>query len=212
MVPRFEPSNELWNPLFTQTAYAYARSDLRNGSKTPLTVTAYSAIDANSSNITATGGSVYKVGSYLYLGGTWGTLSPGMTGRAVYVTAINVGGDPNKFTINRGTTSGTWAAGGTTQGQAGDANNWYGLALSELGQAIAGVYGVAKADVKTQPYYEVIGCVQTEAGTSAAGDRLDSTQYVLLGGDPAKEWTTPSITAPLSELGPKSLEWPGNTA
>jgi hypothetical protein len=191
MVPRFEPANELWNNAFIQTGYADARQRIRNGSTSALTVTAFSYTGSGASGtstITATGGSVYPVGAALFASGFGGITQ--FNDFTVYVTETNVGGNPDTFKVNRAPSSGTWTSGGTVQGQANDRHNWYGRALSELGQAIAGAYGVAQADVKTQPYYEIICCVQTSSTPSASDERLLATNYVLTGGSAAKNWAT----------------------
>ena len=194
MVPRFEPANELWNNQFTQTAYANAKQLLRNGgSSTALPVTAMTYTGTGTTGvttITATGGSIYKVGSALFMGGTWTGLGQ-WSANTVYVTAINQGG-PDTFKVNRAPSSGVYnGSGGTVNGQAFDYHTFYGRILSELGQAIAGVYGVTKANVKTQPYYELICCVQTASTPAAVNERVLATQYgIENGGDPAKDWTT----------------------
>lgn len=114
----------------------------------------------------------------------------------------------------------TWNnAGGFTQtnyansiaqiyGWGSDYNNWYGKITSTIGQAVAAVYGVAKANVKSQTKYRVICGVQTSVCSSPASAingnaaRLSATKYVNnVGGmqsppqsgyalDPASDWVT----------------------
>ncbi len=66
-----------------------------------------------------------------------------------------------------------------------DHHNWYGMALSTLGQAVSAAYG------KDRTKYQVICGVQTFSGTpSGSNDRLNSTRYVKDGGSAAKNWAT----------------------
>lgn len=61
-------------------------------------------------------------------------------------------------------------------------NDWYGKIASVLGQAIAAVYGVSKANVKTQKQYQMLLGVRTGAGhnngVSEADERAESTAYI----------------------------------
>lgn len=62
-------------------------------------------------------------------------------------------------------------------------NQWYGKVLSTIGQAVAAVYGVTQANVKTQTKYHVICGVQTATfdapGNIANNDvRLNSVYYI----------------------------------
>lgn len=80
-------------------------------------------------------------------------------------------------------------------------DRWYGYALSCLGQDVAAAYGVAKANVKTQTKYRVVGGIKTGGDLSVDGqqaERFESTDYIDPGftpptgyaQDPAKEWAT----------------------
>lgn len=65
-----------------------------------------------------------------------------------------------------------------------DVHNWYGRALSRVGEAVSAVYG----DDRTR--YQVICAVQTYGATSTSTPRLSSARYVTDGGTPASQWAT----------------------
>jgi hypothetical protein len=69
-----------------------------------------------------------------------------------------------------------------THWTAGDYHNWYGKIISTIGQAVATVYSVTMANVKTQTKYQVLAGVQTGTlnGTGWTGsvDRIGSTSYL----------------------------------
>jgi hypothetical protein len=69
-------------------------------------------------------------------------------------------------------------------GSSNDWHNWYGRALSRMGEAISAVYG----DDRSR--YQVICGVQTSSTPANSNARLASTRYVSDGGDPASDWAT----------------------
>lgn len=204
MVPRFEGPNETWNNQFSQTAYADNRQIVRNGSVGALSATAFSYTGtgtSGTSTITATGASAFQLYANIFVGGTWTGLT-GWTGNNVYVIELNVGGDPNTIKVNRAPTSGTWVSGGTIQSGTSDRHNWIGRVGSYLGQAIAGVWGVAKANVHdvataTTKYQTLVG-VQSSGTPSGQNNRLSAPQLVAEGGDSAADWTTTVTNAQYS--------------
>jgi hypothetical protein len=75
-------------------------------------------------------------------------------------------------------------------------DNWYGMVLSTMGQAVAAAYSVIKANVKSQTKYRVIGGVQTAGSGTAQAVRFNSPLYIAGSAqpgyalDPAKDWVT----------------------
>ena len=189
-VPRFSGPNETWNNVFIQTAFADARQRILNGvSLGALTVTGFSSTGvgvSGTSKIIATGGASLPLGACVTpasFGGLFGFGFP------VFVTAKNPDGDNvDEFTVNRAPTGGSYTSGGTVTGASNDRHSWYGTAMADLGQAVAGVYAVAKADVQTQQNYQVICEVQTLTVPSSSDQRLLSTQNAIVAGKTASDW------------------------
>lgn len=82
-------------------------------------------------------------------------------------------------------------------------HEWYGAVMSLLGQSIAAVYGVIKANVKSQTIYKVISGCQTGTGatssnTLASGGRMTAAGWIAAAPpaqsgyakDPASDWVT----------------------
>jgi hypothetical protein len=88
-----------------------------------------------------------------------------------------------------------------------DYNDWYGKTCSVMGQNIAAVYGVLKANVKTQKLYQMILGVRGGAaynnGVSEANERAESSAYLAQAAaaqsgyikDRACAWVTHMCTA-----------------
>jgi hypothetical protein len=229
MIPRFEGPNELWNTFsgFYAAHFANARQAVINGSQVPggvLTTTTYSAsalvyptdVDGAAwssgtkySKITfSTAGNSFIAGSRVAFGNAWGGISI-LNNNQGYVGGVNIGGDPNTITVtipystsmpDGAPTSGTYTSGGTITPNVGDFHNWYGGAMSKLGQIVSAAYDADRSK------YQVICGVQTANGATA-GDRnnniprLDSTSFVRrvppsgLTATPAKDWVTHLATA-----------------
>lgn len=192
MIPRFEPPNELWNNIFIQTTFADNVQKVRNGNAAgTINITGFSYTGSGAtgqSKIDLADASGFQVGAALFTTGTSGLTS--WNGNTVYVLQKNVDGQANRILVNRAPTGGTWTSGGTVLGQANDRHNWYGRAVSDLGKAVAQVYGFGKAQVATQTKYQIICAVQTQTTPSASDERLKATNYVILGGDPGSDWAT----------------------
>jgi hypothetical protein len=199
MIPRFEGPNETWNGQtpFYATQYAKSVQLLDNGgsltSNPSFTATAMSWTGTGTTGVSTVtiGANTLLVGSTVVTGDSTGVF--GFDFVLANVTEINVGGNPSVVKINRAPTGGTFTGGVSSvvlTPVTTDINNWYGKAVSNLGEAIAGVYGVVKANVKTQSLYHMIAGVQTFTTTSDSSERLAATSYVLRGGDPASDWVT----------------------
>lgn len=65
-----------------------------------------------------------------------------------------------------------------------DSNNWYGMAVSLVGQAVSAAYG------NDRTRYEVVNGQATYGGGSSTFTRLDAPYYVSQGGSAAKNWCT----------------------
>ena len=80
------------------------------------------------------------------------------------------------------TKSNAYAASDPTHWSPGAYHEWYGKIISTIGQAVATVYSVSMANVKTQTKYQVITGVQTGtlggAGWTGSSARLASTSYI----------------------------------
>lgn len=215
MIPRFEGPNELWNTFqgFYQTYFAQNRQAIINGSRAVngvLTTTTYSAsalvypVDASGdawvsgtkySKITlSTAGNSFVVGSRVNFGAAWGGVAS-LNNQSAYVGGVNIDGDPNTITVSVVPTTGTYTSGGTIVPNTTDYHNWYGGAMSRLGQVISAVYGDDRSK------YQVICGVQTSTGNTSGNrnnsiPRMASTSYVMQAppsgftASPASDWVT----------------------
>lgn len=182
MIPRFECTNETWNSAtgFYATRYGWNKQLVRNGGATSYNATGFSSNgsgESGTSTITIGAHSV-PVGANITLASFGGVF--GFNGSTANVVSIGA----TDITINRAPTGGTYTSGGTVTGVAQDTHNWYGTALSRLGQAVSVVYGTDRAR------YQVICGVQTFGTPSAATARLESKTFVLQGGTAASNWVT----------------------
>ena len=130
--PIFEPGNEVWDVGSSNGAAVYAWK--RNMWRTQTFIPGFTKWN-NSTN--------YSVGQYIAY--TW---SSGKTLLSRCLTASGPGTgagarDPETYNNH---TYWIWVAQATLPA---DADNWYGMASSLVGQAVSNVYGVAQADVRT---------------------------------------------------------------
>lgn len=193
MIPRFEGPNETWNTAggFRQTTYAQNKQSIFNGSKSVagvLTTTSYNvsaftypsgASGAGFADITlSTGSNSFIVGSRI-IGASLGGIT-NLPSSGFYVTAINVGSNPDKITVQF-TPTGTYTSGGTVTPSLVDFSNWYGRAISIIGQACATAYG-GIANIGTR-YVVICGMQGAQATSSGAATsfgavRMQSTSFV----------------------------------
>jgi hypothetical protein len=224
MIPRFEGPNELWNggASFYHTNYASQKQAVVNGAKlvngVPVSAT-YSAsaltypTDAAGaawssgtkySKITfSTADNVFIVGSRVTFGASWGGVSS-LNNQQGYVGGINIGGDPNTITVNIPyvaslpdgvPTFGTYTSGGTLAPNMGDFYNWYGGAISRLGQDVSAEYNDDRSK------YHLLCGVQTGMGDTLGNrnnsiPRMEATSFAIQAppsgytATPAKNWVT----------------------
>jgi hypothetical protein len=200
MIPRHEGTNETWNTAggFRQTTYAQNRQAVFNGSQVPggvLTTTTYNASafvypsaisGAGFVDITlSTTGNSFVIGSRL-APASFGGIS-NLPSSGFYVTAINVSGNVNKITVQF-TPSGSYTSGGTVTPFTTDFGNWYGKAISIIGQACATAYGgIANIGTKYHVLCGVQGSIGTDSTQAAlfGNIRLQSTSFVLNNNPPS---------------------------
>jgi hypothetical protein len=225
MVPLYEGPNEQWNTFtgFTSVYYTSARQAFLNGVKFPggvLTNTNYAAsamvypVDVSGGSYVSgqkymkitlsTTGNAFLKGSRFAFGANWSGVSS-LNNQQGYVTGINIDGDPNTITAyvpyvssmpDGVPASGTYTSGGTITPNANDYYNWYGQAMSELGQIISTEYSGNRAK------YQVVCGVQTGTGDTTGNlnnsiPRMTALSYVLRAdpqspftATPASDWVT----------------------
>lgn len=204
MIPCFEPSNEVWNPAdqYNHTNYANRVQAVLNGSTSVdgiLSTQSYAVSaftypsptgGAGTSDITFSTSHTFNVGSRI-LPAALGGLNGVPSSSGCYVTALNVGGNPNKITVNFVPSSGTYTSGGTCTPHVTDFDNWYGEAASKLGQV---------ADLKwagDRSKYHVYCAVQTAPGITSGGanaqdPRMTSPSFVIRGNPQSPFTATPA--------------------
>lgn len=188
MIPRFEGPNELWMSTSAHNIYANAKQLVHNGGALPgatavsytnITGFSYTGVGAAGSSTISIGAHSIPVGATVTMG-TFGGLT-GFANQTPTVTAVT----STSITVNRAPNSGTWTSGGSVTPTNFDTDNWYGMAVSKIGQAVSVVYG------NDRSRYRVLCGVQT--ASSAKDNRLASPYYAVSSGNAglaAKYWVT----------------------
>ncbi len=197
MIPRFEPPNELWNNAnaFYGTQYAQSVQLIDNGGSLTAT-TSFTATAMSWTGSGTTGESTITIGTNTLVVGSTLVIatSGGPFGFNNVLATVTEKPSSTVVKVNRAPTGGSYVGGVTSVVMtclSNDLNNWYGKVTSIIGQAVADVYSVAKANVATQNLYHMILGIKTVSTTSDSDTRATALSYVLReGGDPAKEWVT----------------------
>ncbi|MDA9521634.1 hypothetical protein XI06_15095 [Bradyrhizobium sp. CCBAU 11434] len=208
MKPFFEGQNEIFNGFasFHANGYASAKQGIINGAPWPsgvqsattynVTAVAVNGSDAAKTDIIFSAAPAVQVGGLVNgnnfggMGSGWGSSGTLFT---AYVTAVNVGGNPNKITVNK-QYAGAYTSGGTIVANLVDFEDWYGTHISKIGQAVSAAFG------NDRTKYEVVCGVQTANGSTSGGcnssnTRLASYSSVWAGGSAAYNWVTAICTA-----------------
>jgi len=142
--------------------------------------------------ITFTAPYLGRVGGFMLFSAGWGGV-PVLDNKYAHVTAINVGGNPNRITLDV-TSTGTWTSGGTVSPAPGEVFEWTGRQLAKIGKAISDVYS---ADTSR---YEVLHGVQLAKGSTPTNPNdmdgaMNAKGFVLEGGWAGYLYTTAVTTS-----------------